>query len=94
MADLKAIKFDWFGSDETDEVLEKLKLFKEKNGHWEVPADGKNLEWVGLAEWIQKMRKQKLEGTLNKELMYKLYDMRFSFVPRINIRSQIDSILK
>ena len=94
LADLKAIKFDWFGSDETDEVLEKLKLFKEKNGHWEVPADGKNLEWVGLAEWIQKMRKQKLEGTLNKELMYKLYDMRFSFVPRINIRSQIDSLLK
>ena len=94
LSDLKAIKFDWYGKNDTEEALQKLRLFNQMNGHWEVPADGGDLQWAGLGEWVQKIRKQKVDGTLEKQLMYKLYDMRFSFIARINLKDHLNNLFQ
>jgi hypothetical protein len=84
---LKEIDFDWFDNKDWDKNLELLKKFHEEYGHFEVPENTKRKDYKALGDWVFFIRKSKVNGTLDKELMIKLYDMRFSFVPKITKRA-------
>ena len=92
VAELNAINFDWFGTRKSDEIIKKIVKYRDQYGHHEIDRDSEDPELIGLGDWIFNIRKAKVEGTLDKELMYKLYDARFSFVPKININSAMGKL--